>query len=212
METSNIIIRLLILLLIAYLITSFIFAEVKKSTVITHTIEDVDQNKNEYFEGQIGTFGSSFENISSLIKVPISLLNFNIYLENYRKAKIKNTGEEVLISINIDIKGNYEGETNYEGGIKYGDRRRVATSTRGQEIPRLAIERAFEVQNKKEISIEETVPLKGTYYSLFIEPTKKSWLLIYFFVGIPFSYAFFIILNSCRRFILFGSPFTDNKN
>jgi hypothetical protein len=195
--------RLLLLFSLAFSITVFVAFQIKELSVISYYIESVDQKKEEYLEGQKGTLKNAFDDLSSLIKAPVSLLYFDLYFENHRQASMRDSEEKVATLMGVDINDVYTHE------IKLNEARRVFKSIRGSKVPYLVITRSFLPDN--DIPLASTTPSVGSYYDSFMLPTWKSQVFIYFVVGIPLAYAILILINACCRFILFGTPFT-NKN
>lgn len=193
--------RLILLLLIASVVTQYTFNQIWDLAIISQQVKDVDKEKGEYLEGQVGTFSSAFSDISSLIKAPVALLYFDIYLYNHRQSEIIDSTERVETLMSVEIEGIYSHE------IKFNELRRVATSTRGSKIPDLIVERNFTPANS--IPLASTTPLKGSFYSLYIWPTRTSWLFLYLIASIPLAYAILAVINACYRFIRTGAPFTN---
>lgn len=196
-------IRLFLLLFLAELIVLFAFLQVRDLTLVTNSIAEVNKERSEYLESQSGTFQDAFADVSSLIKAPISLLYFDLYLHNFRVAELEPTKERIPLSMNTEVNGIYNHE------IRFGEIRKIASSVRGGEIPGLLITRSYRPENRDEIPLASTTPVIGSYYLLSIWPTWESLIFIYLVAGIPLAYGVFVLINACRRFVLFGAPFTD---
>ncbi|TSC54692.1 MAG: hypothetical protein LiPW30_158 [Parcubacteria group bacterium LiPW_30] len=199
-EILALLMRLILLVLISLLITLYIFYEVKNLTTIKHVVLETQQENTSYTEEiTISSPGKLFDEISSLVKTPLSLFYFNVCLQNYREAEGPN-GEKLPVLMNVEI------NDTYSHLIKFNEKRIVAKEVRGTEIGSLLITRSFEIEDKN-FSATNTKPLKGSFYQISIWPTLTSFLSLYFIIGIPLAYTILLLINACYRFILFGEPF-----
>lgn len=198
--------RLLILLVVSFIIVVFAFSQVADLTVRTNKVENVDKKSGEYLETQSlkADAQNVFSDVSSLIKTPISLLYFDVYMQNYFQAEAVNEEEKIPVLINVDINGEYT------PNVKFGVITKVVEGIRGSEIFSYSVTCSFVLENGVNLSTS-TIFTKGSFYDLSVWPTWQSFLFSYFVAGIPLAYAFLALINLCGRFILFGSPFVGKR-
>ncbi len=191
------------MLFLGFVITFFISSQVPDLT----KEEVVLSNSGDFQKGTFKLDKLSFGGIS------IDLLYFSIYAVNYLQTEGKTAeGKPVTFTnlfLNIDQSGSYT------DAIKYGYPTKIYPSIRGTDIINSPYTRSIFsklINPKDPVEVSASTTLKsGSFYALFLKPTWWSFWFICFFVGIPLAYTFLKILNAYRRFILFGSPFTDNK-
>ncbi|MBI4225204.1 MAG: hypothetical protein HY617_02650 [Candidatus Sungbacteria bacterium] len=195
--------RATLLLFMGYVITFSLFWHIKDITEIRHVVYNSPQSQNKepnFIEQQDGEFEKVVEDLSSFVKIPIRLLYVGIYAQNYRQVEASSS-ERYPVLLNIDIKGSYN------HAIKFGETRKIYDSIRVAKISHLSFIRSLAFEKPKEQNAS-TTPVVGSFYSLFIWPTFGSFIFIYFVIGVPLAYASLVIVDKCRRFIRFGSPFT----
>lgn len=189
--------RLTCLVLVGFLVTWFAFQELAEQTTIIHIVESADEVSFVEKTGVSQLFHSAFKDLSSVLKAPIDLLEFDIYLQNFRKVKDINTGQSTETRISVDIGGTYTHE------IGYGETRKVYGPIDGRNIQslELEIERSFSPDGQ---------PVEGSYYLLLIKPTILSFVTFFIVAGIPIAYALMLIILNIRDYILFGRQ-TESK-
>jgi hypothetical protein len=147
--------------------------------------------------------------LSTLIKVPISFLNFNLYAFN--DVYIQQNGQpdqKIPTYLNVNVRGVYTGNI-----PTLTEKKILPDSIRIDQTSFLVIERSFVPLINVDAS--STHPIDGSNFSFFLKPTLESDILL-FILSILISQTLIIALVPLVKFIFLGDPYTsifkDYKN
>lgn len=159
-------------------------------------------NKSETQQTDISPFLNSF---SQFTKLPIFLLNFNLYAKN-DFALISTTGEKVPTLLNIEA---YE---KYTGGIKTHKSKIIYHNYNIVNVlSSYTFKKKFTLEDKYSLSEYYARDIHNSNFSLYILPTPLTVILLWFST-ILLLYSFIIIINLCIKFIVSGAPIADTYN
>jgi len=190
---SYILLRFLILILLSFEITVWIFFNLQQTTQKINEFKG--ENEIRYSAVPLSDF---LKGISPVFQIPLSFLRFDIYADNNATAT-STDGQATSTLLNIDILGKYI------PGIKTGQTKIIKENMSPYNLSGLSFERSFDSKNIA------TTTLQGTY-ALFLKPTYPTFITTWIIIDIPITYVFIVIFSSCLKFVLLGSPFVDTIN
>lgn len=191
--------RALFLLLVALWMNFAFFRYLKDATTIKYGL---NQDKKISSRSTLVDLSGFSEDISSFVKVPVSLLRFNIYARNDVWGKKRD--EKVPTLLNVQILGNYINE------IETGKVRQISKETIDiSEIQNqnFLIETSFKINSGDEDATPSNLPEESLYY-FYIEPTTMSFLFTWL-AFVVLTNTLLIPVSSCFKFVLIGSPFFE---
>jgi len=197
--------RLAILLVLSYLITLFYFSairqilELKLSYIDDFKIKELHSND---LERKLDEF-KKFEDDLSFLKIPNSILKYNIYAKNNLVARDQQDNVyNTIMGIKIINTEDYV-------EISTGNSKRILDKSISAKNIYLYVPE-YHFKTADENYTDKIVKQGEDNYYIFLKPNIVSFLII-FFISMTIVYGFFVILTKLINFVLYGDPFNEIK-
>ena len=199
---SSIFKRSLFLFVPSLIITLLFFGHFYNITKQEFKIDDEKINKLQQISSSV-----SFENLShelSFLQIPVFPLKFNIYAQN--KLIIKNSKDQIIKpDLNITVYVFNPTNSFYSPNIKFDEKRKIFNREISLiEIPYIKIEKSFSYFENDSVELEKD----NKSIFIYLYPTVKT-IMIIFILMIFTTFAFIRIMWSLLKFIIKGSPITE---
>ncbi|MCF7836035.1 MAG: hypothetical protein K9M15_02850 [Candidatus Marinimicrobia bacterium] len=172
---------------------------------------------NEYnktrdkFDKSAKDMSESLNKIHGLLKLPIGLLGYNLYVENKFSAFLAEDSRSIYSIFRVDFFPD-EGNPETYSEIIFNKKKKVLSVKLFENFNLENMEYSFNAKFKQS---EEQLPEDGLvgvanqeekFINFYLQPALGGLLLVFLF-GLIFSYSLLLLGAKCYKFIFFGEPF-----